>query len=52
MHIGYLPDRRVIGISKLARLVDVFARRMQIQEKLTAQIAGAKVTFGAVGDST
>ena len=39
VHIGYLPDRRVIGISKLARLVDVFARRMQIQEKLTAQIA-------------
>lgn len=39
VHIGYLPDRRVIGISKLARLVDVFAKRMQIQEKLTAQIA-------------
>ena len=39
VHIGYLPDRRVIGISKLARLVDVFARRMQIQEKMTAQIA-------------
>ena len=38
-HIGYLPDRRVIGISKLARVVDVFARRLQIQEKLTGQIA-------------
>ncbi|CAI8055322.1 GTP cyclohydrolase 1, partial [Geodia barretti] len=38
-HIGYLPDHRVIGISKLARVVDVFARRLQIQEKLTAEIA-------------
>jgi GTP cyclohydrolase IA len=39
-HIGYLPDRRVVGISKLARVVDVFARRFQVQEKMTAQIAG------------
>lgn len=38
-HIGYLPDRRVVGISKLARLVEVYARRLQIQEKMTAQIA-------------
>jgi GTP cyclohydrolase IA len=38
-HIGYLPDRRVVGISKLARVVDAFARRLQIQEKLTAEIA-------------
>ena len=38
-HIGYLPDRRVIGISKLARLVEVFARRLQVQEKMTVQIA-------------
>ena len=38
-HIGYLPDHRVVGISKLARVVDVFARRLQIQEKLTAEIA-------------
>lgn len=38
-HIGYLPDRRVLGISKLARLVETFARRLQIQEKLTADIA-------------
>lgn len=38
-HIGYLPDKRVIGISKLARLVEAFAKRLQIQEKLTAQIA-------------
>ena len=39
VHIGYLPRNRVVGISKLARLVEVFARRLQIQEKLTAQIA-------------
>ena len=38
-HIGYLPADRVVGISKLARLVEVFAKRMQIQETLTAQIA-------------
>ncbi|MDH3700219.1 MAG: GTP cyclohydrolase I FolE [Alphaproteobacteria bacterium] len=38
-HIGYLPSARVIGISKLARVVETFARRLQIQEKLTAQIA-------------
>ena len=38
-HIGYLPTNRVVGISKLARLVEVFAKRMQIQEVLTAQIA-------------
>ena len=39
VHIGYLPAGRVVGISKLARLVEVFAKRMQIQEALTAQIA-------------
>ncbi len=38
-HIGYLPNRRVVGISKLARLVEVYARRLQIQEKMTVQIA-------------
>ena len=38
-HIGYLPDHRVVGISKLARLVEVYGRRLQIQEKMTAQIA-------------
>lgn len=41
VHIGYLPDRRVVGISKLARLVEVYAKRLQIQEKMTAQIADA-----------
>jgi GTP cyclohydrolase I len=38
-HIAYLPDRRVVGISKLARLVRVFAKRLQIQERMTAEIA-------------
>ncbi len=41
VHIGYLPNKSVVGISKLARIVDVYARRLQIQEKLTAQIADA-----------
>ena len=39
VHIGYLPRSRVVGISKLARLVEVFAKRLQIQEKMTAEIA-------------
>ena len=39
VHIGYMPNQRVVGISKLARLVDAFAKRLQIQERLTAQIA-------------
>lgn len=38
-HVAYLPDRRVVGISKLARVVDTFGKRMQVQETLTAQIA-------------
>ena len=40
-HVGYLPTRRVVGISKLARVVHGFARRLQIQEKMTAEIAKA-----------
>jgi GTP cyclohydrolase IA len=40
-HVGYLPTHRVVGISKLARVVNGFARRLQIQEKLTAEIAQA-----------
>ncbi len=40
-HVGYLPRNRVVGISKLARVVQGFARRLQIQEKLTAQVADA-----------
>jgi GTP cyclohydrolase I len=38
-HVGYLPNKKVVGISKLARVVDAFARRFQVQEKMTAQIA-------------
>ena len=37
--VGYIPDKRVVGISKLARVVEIFSKRMQIQERLTAQIA-------------
>ncbi|MGV8931605.1 MAG: GTP cyclohydrolase I FolE [Luteimonas sp.] len=40
VHVGYLPDGKVVGISKLARVVDTYARRFQVQEKMTAQIAG------------
>lgn len=40
-HVAYLPSERVVGISKLARLVEAFAKRLQIQEKMTAQIANA-----------
>lgn len=39
--VGYIPDGRVVGISKLARVVDAFSKRLQIQEKLTSQIANA-----------
>lgn len=41
VHIAYLPNKRVVGLSKLARLVNMYARRMQIQERLTSQIASA-----------
>lgn len=40
-HVAYIPNGRVVGLSKLARVVDVFAKRLQVQEKLTTQIAGA-----------
>ncbi len=40
-HVGYIPNGRVVGLSKLARVVDVFAKRLQVQEKLTVQIAQA-----------
>jgi GTP cyclohydrolase I len=40
-HVGYLPDGKVVGLSKIARVVDVFARRLQVQERLTSQVADA-----------
>jgi GTP cyclohydrolase I len=40
-HVAYIPDGRVVGLSKIARVVDTFAKRLQVQEKLTAQIANA-----------
>lgn len=41
MSVGYIPNKRVIGVSKIARLIDIFSRRLQIQERLTSQIADA-----------
>jgi len=38
-HIGYIPDKKIVGLSKFARIVDIFARRMQNQERLTTQVA-------------
>ncbi|WP_149195091.1 GTP cyclohydrolase I FolE [Luteimonas suaedae] len=40
VHVGYLPNGKVVGISKLARVVEAYAKRLQVQEKMTAQIAG------------
>jgi len=40
-HVAYIPDGRVVGLSKLARVVDIFSKRLQVQEKLTKQIADA-----------
>ena len=45
VHIAYLPDGRVVGLSKLARTVEVYARRLQIQEKMTTQIAEAVMEY-------
>jgi GTP cyclohydrolase I len=57
-HVAYIPDGRVIGLSKLPRIVDVFARRLQVQERLTQQIAGtidsriAPIGVGVVVEAT
>ncbi|MBQ4313936.1 MAG: GTP cyclohydrolase I FolE [Lentisphaeria bacterium] len=40
-HVGYIPKKKIIGVSKIARIVDVFARRLQVQERMTKQIAQA-----------
>ncbi len=49
-HVAYIPNGKVIGLSKVARIVDIFARRLQIQENLTAQIAQSLMAItGAVG---
>lgn len=39
-HVGYLPDKKVVGLSKIPRIVDMFARRLQVQERMTQEIAG------------
>jgi len=45
VHIGYLPDKKTVGLSKLPRIVDVFAKRLQIQERLTSQITRTLMTY-------
>ncbi len=50
VHVGYLPGGKVIGLSKIARVVDIFARRLQVQERMTSQIAeGLMGVLGALG---
>src|SRR5262245_20900044 len=50
VHVGYLPNKKVVGLSKIPRIVDVFARRLQVQERLTVQVAETlKSTLNAHG---
>ena len=44
-HVGYIPDGKIIGVSKVARIVDMFARRLQVQERLTKQISEALMSI-------
>jgi GTP cyclohydrolase I len=49
-HVGYIPDGKIIGLSKIARIVDVYARRLQVQENLTKQVADDILRFtGGIG---
>ena len=48
-HVGYLPNKRIVGLSKLARVVDAYARRLQVQERMTQQIANALYAGGERG---
>lgn len=48
-HVGYIGHDKVVGVSKIARLVDLYARRLQIQERLTEQVAQAMMDLGAEG---
>ncbi len=41
VHVGYLPEKKIIGLSKIPRIVDIYARRLQVQERLTQQVANA-----------
>lgn len=45
IHVGYIPEQRVVGLSKIVRLVNIFAKRLQLQEKLTMQVANALEEF-------
>lgn len=50
VHVAYIPDKRIVGISKVARLVETYARRLQVQERMTEQIAGTiSEVLGALG---
>ena len=48
-HVAYIPNKKIIGLSKIPRIVDVFARRLQVQERLTAQVADALMEIRPLG---